>query len=278
MTLEPKHAHAVTSEEVDVPVAKLSLARRPFSKVPEITAIFWVIKILSTAMGEATSDCLDHRLGPAITVTIELTGFLVALLMQFRASRYIPWVYWSAVSMVAVFGTMAADSLHAGGVPFAVSTSLYAVVLAIVFIAWYRREGTLSIHSIYTVHRERFYWATVFATFALGTATGDLTASTLHLGFLTSGLVFAVVIALPAIGYWRFGLNPIFGFWFAYIITRPLGASFADWFASTNHGLGFSTGPVSLTLASAIVILVAYLAITHDDVEEEHQQVPNLVP
>jgi uncharacterized membrane-anchored protein len=275
MNLEPEHVPAVAAEELHSPATKLSLARRPFSKVPEITVIFWLIKILSTAMGEATSDCLDHRLGPAVTVALEFSGFAFALWLQFRTNRYVPWVYWSAVSMVAVFGTMAADSLHAGGIPFAVSTSLYAIVLAVVLFAWYRREGTLSIHSIYTIHRERFYWGTVFATFALGTATGDLTASTLHLGFLTSGLLFAAIFAIPAIGYWRFGLNPIFGFWFAYIVTRPLGASFADWFASANHGLGFSTGPVSLTLAAAILILVAYLAVTHEDVEEEHQRVPS---
>lgn len=270
MNLEPEYVESLTAEELGIVRARrLSLARHPFSKVPEITAIFWVIKILSTAMGESTSDCLDHRLGPAITVSLEFTAFVLAMFVQFRVSRYIPWVYWFAVSMVAVFGTMAADSLHAAGIPFAVSTSLYGIVLAAVFVGWYRNQGTLSIHSIYTVRRERFYWGTVFATFALGTATGDLTASTFHLGFLTSGLLFAAVIAVPAIGYWRFGLNPIFAFWFAYVLTRPLGASFADWLASSNHGLGFSTGPVSLTLACLIVCLVAFLAITHEDVEEE---------
>jgi uncharacterized membrane-anchored protein len=270
MTREPQYVTEQAVEEAAARSSRLTLVQRPFSKVPEITAVFWAVKILSTAMGEATSDCLDHRLGPAVTVTLELSGFAFALFAQFRVDRYIPWVYWFAVSMVAVFGTMAADSIHAAGVPFAVSTSLYAVVLALVFAGWYRREGTLSIHSIFTLHRERFYWGTVLATFALGTATGDLTASTLHLGFITSGLIFAGVIVLPAIGYRWFGLNPIFAFWFAYIITRPLGASFADWFASSNRGLGFSTGPVSLTLAALIVGLVAFLAITHEDVEEEH--------
>jgi uncharacterized membrane-anchored protein len=272
MSFEPEHATRLPADEESTPAHGLTLVARPFSKVPEITAIFWVIKILTTAMGEATSDCLDHRLGPAITVALELTGFAVALALQFRANRYIPWIYWFSVSMVAVFGTMAADSIHAAGVPFYASTAFYAIVLALVFLAWYRREGTLSVHSIYTLHRERFYWATVLATFALGTATGDMTASTLHLGFATSGLIFAAIIVLPGIGYWRFGLNPIFAFWFAYVITRPLGASFADWFASSNRGLGFSTGPVSVVLALVILALVAFLAITHEDVEEEHHQ------
>jgi uncharacterized membrane-anchored protein len=271
MSLEPtQRASAAAGAATERQAAKLALATRPFSKVPEITAIFWVVKILSTAMGEATSDCLDHRLGPLVTVVLELSGFALGMFVQFRVRRYIPWVYWFAVSMVAVFGTMVADGVHAAGVPFAVSASFYAVVLALVFLGWYRREGTLSIHSIYTVHRERFYWGTVLATFALGTATGDFTASTLHLGFITSGLIFAAIIVVPAIGHWRFGLNPIFAFWFAYIITRPLGASFADWFASSNRGLGWSTGPVSLSLAALIIVFVSYLALTHEDVEEEH--------
>ena len=171
--------------------------------------------------------------------------------------------------MVGVFGTMCADVLHVGlGIPYIASTIFYAVVLAVIFRTWYLSEGTLSIHSIYTRRREAFYWATVLATFALGTAAGDLTAVTFGLGYFASGLLFTAVIAVPAIGYWRFGWNAVFSFWFAYVVTRPLGASFADWLAVSKErgGLALGTGPVSLVLAGLIACFVAYLSVTRKDV------------
>jgi uncharacterized membrane-anchored protein len=171
---------------------------------------------------------------------------------------------------VGVFGTMAADVLHVGfGVPYIVSSLLYAIVLAAVFTAWFRTEGTLSIHSVDTPRRELFYWAAVVATFAMGTAVGDLTATTFGLGYFASGLLFAAVIAIPAIGYWRLGWNAIFCFWFAYVATRPLGASFADWLGKPKSagGLGLGDGPVALALTLAIFCLVAFLAITRRDVQ-----------
>ncbi len=246
-------------------------APHPLSKVPQITVFFWITKVLTTGMGEATSDYLAHRFGPVIAGTLGLTAFVAALVVQFRVRRYLAWVYWAAVVMVAVFGTMAADGLHVElGVPYSVSTPFFAVVLAVIFVVWYRTEKTLSIHSIYTRRREVFYWATVLATFALGTAAGDLTAMTLHLGFLASGILFTVVIAIPAVGYWRFNLNPIVAFWFAYIVTRPLGASYADWLGVPRwqSGLNMGRGPVALGLTIVIVGFVAYLAITRTDVEE----------
>ena len=247
-------------------------ARRATTKVPEITAYFWIVKLLSTAMGEATSDFLNASIGPAIAVPLMLIGLGVALRLQFKAGRYVPWYYWLVVVMVAVFGTSAADALHVGfGIPYPVSTAFYALVLAAIFVAWYRSEQTLSIHSIYTPRRERYYWATVLATFALGTAAGDMTATTLHLGYLASGVMFAVVIAIPAVAYAWFGLNEIVAFWFAYIVTRPLGASFADWLDNPRHlgGLALGTGPVSVALAIAIAAFVGYLTVTHVDVEGE---------
>src|SRR5581483_9402709 len=189
--------------------------------------------------------------------------------LQARARRYVAWIYWLAVVMVSIFGTMAADVLHVGfGVPYAVSTVFYVVVLAGVFIAWQRSEKTLSIHSITSVRREAFYWTTVCATFALGTATGDLTARTVNLGYLTSGVLFAAVMLIPAIGYRYARLNGIFAFWFAYVVTRPLGASFADWLGVSHArgGLGVGTGLVSVVLAAAIAILVGYLAVTKCDI------------
>jgi len=239
-------------------------------RVPEITVYFWVIKALSTAMGEATSDYLVHALNPVPAVALGFAGFVVALWLQLTRHRYVAWAYWLAVVGVGVFGTMAADVLHVGfGVPYAISSALYAVILAAVFLAWNAAEPTLSIHSIDRTRRELFYWAAVVATFAMGTAVGDLTATTFGLGYFASGLVFAAIIAVPAIGYFRFGWNPILSFWLAYVATRPLGASFADWMGKPQSvgGLGWGDGPVAIGLTIAIFCLVAFLAITHRDVQ-----------
>jgi uncharacterized membrane-anchored protein len=172
--------------------------------------------------------------------------------------------------MVAVFGTMAADVLHVEfHIPYIASTILFAIALIIVFASWHRSEGTLSIHSINTRRRELFYWAAVLATFAMGTAAGDLAAYTANLGFLSAGLLFAALFVLPGIAYRYLNLNAIVAFWFAYVMTRPLGASFADWMGKSRHagGLGWGDGPVSFTLAILIVALVAYVALTGRDVQ-----------
>jgi uncharacterized membrane-anchored protein len=243
---------------------------RTLTKVPEITVFFWITKLLTTAMGEATSDFMNAALGPAIAVPLMLIGLWLALRVQLRAPSYNAWSYWLVVVMVAVFGTSAADALHVGfGIPYAVSSAFYLVVLAVVFTLWYRSEKTLSIHSIYTARREKFYWWTVLATFALGTAAGDFTATSLHLGYLPSGILFASLIALPAVGYRWFAMNSIVSFWFAYIVTRPLGASFADWMDASHRlsGLGLGQGPVALGLALVMVGFIAYLAISRVDVQ-----------
>jgi uncharacterized membrane-anchored protein len=235
-------------------------SRTGFSKVPEVTAFFWIVKALTTAMGESTSDFLVHEIVPEVAVVIGFVAFCAALYTQFGKDRYVPWAYWTAVAMVGVFGTMAADVLHVGlGVPYIVSTIFFAIALALVFRTWYRVEGTLSIHSITTPRRELFYWSAVLATFALGTAAGDLTAHTIGLGYFGSIVLFAVVIAIPAVGYYRFGMGSILAFWFAYVVTRPLGASVADWLGKSNGGVGLGTGPVSLAFAAMIVAFVYYL-------------------
>ena len=219
------------------------------SKVPQITVFFWIIKVLTTGMGEVTSDFLAHLMDPAIAVAIAGIGLLISLALQLGSQKYVAWIYWLTVIMVSIFRTMAADVLHVGlGIPYVASTSFFAAALAVILGVWYMSERTLSIHSIFTRRREFFYWATILTTFALGTAAGDMTASTMHLGYFKSGLVFAVLIALPALGYWLLRINEIFAFWFAYIITRPLGATFADWIGvpSTGGGLGIGTGVVSL--------------------------------
>jgi uncharacterized membrane-anchored protein len=257
------------------PQARWDGPRRPAeyaaSKVPLITALFWIIKLLTTAQGEATSDYMVHTIDPVIAVGLGFLGFVVAMVLQFRAKRYKAWTYWFAVVMVAVFGTQAADVLHIKfHIPYVVSTTFYAIVLAVIFILWYRTEKTLSIHSIRTPRREMFYWLTVLATFAMGTALGDMTATTLHLGYLTSAILFSIAFAVVAVVHWRFGLNPILAFWICYVLTRPIGASFADYFGFPHRvgGLGVGHGPVAVVLTIIIAILVAYLAVTRIDVEE----------
>jgi uncharacterized membrane-anchored protein len=249
----------------------MPLTMQAMRKVPEITALFWIIKLLTTGMGETTSDYLAHQFDPMLAVALGGIGLAVALVLQLFVRRYVAWIYWLAVVMVAIFGTMAADVLHVGlGIPYLVSTALFSVALAVIFVAWYMSEKTLSIHSISTRRREMFYWATIMATFALGTAAGDMTATTLNLGYFSSGLLFTALIAVPALGYWLFGLNEIVAFWFAYIVTRPLGASFADWMGRPSNlgGLGLGTGQISLGLAILIICFVGYLTITRLDTKQ----------
>lgn len=230
------------------------------AKVAPITVLFWLIKVLTTGMGEALSDYLGN-LNLVLAGVVGIGGFVLAMRWQFRAPRYRAWTYWFAVAMVAVFGTMAADVVHQMGIPYPVTTTLYAIAVGVILLLWYRSEGTLSIHSITSLRRETYYWLTVLATFALGTAAGDLTANTLNLGFFGSGVLFAALILLPLIG-WRLGLSSVGCFWFAYVLTRPLGASFADWLGKDHHltGLGWGDGTVAGLAAIGIIALVAYAA------------------
>ena len=185
----------------------------PIKKLPEVTALFWIIKLLTTGMGETTSDYLAHQMNPIFAVALGLSGLTVALLIQFAVRQYIPWVYWLAIIMVAIFGTMAADAIHVGlGISYLTSTVGFAVVLSLIFAVWYKSEKTLSIEQINTFRRELFYWATVLVTFALGTAAGDMTASTLGLGYFTSGLLFAVLFALTRSSILAIGHESSWGF------------------------------------------------------------------
>ena len=244
--------------------------RHLLSKVPQITLLFWIIKILTTGMGESASDWLLNRgeglpgLGLPGALIIDAGLFVVAFVLQFAVRRYIPAVYWLAVVAVAVVGTVVADVMHFFvGVPLWATTTLYAVVIAVNFALWHRSEGTLSIHSIYTRRREVHYWVAVFFTFALGTALGDLTASAWHLGFLGSIVLFLVLILVPAVLHLRFHVNAVFTFWFAYILTRPLGASVADWLAvpPDEGGLDLGAGPVTWVATAVIVVLVGYVSL-----------------
>ena len=249
----------------------LVAARQAASKVPQITVFFWIIKILTTAQGEATSDWAVYRIDPVLAVGIAGLALVAALALQFRARKYVAWIYWLTVDLVAIFGTMAADGMHIKlGIPYAVSSAFFAALLFVVLVSWYATEKTLSIHSIRTRRREAFYWATVLSTFALGTALGDMTATTLHLGYLTSGIMFTLIFAVPAVAHRWLRLNAIAAFWFAYIVTRPLGASYADWMGVPRSvgGLGFGRGNVAIALTIPIIAFVAYLAISRRDVEE----------
>jgi uncharacterized membrane-anchored protein len=261
-------SHDTSARPTPAPRSRVAHA---VTKVPEITALFWVLKLLTTGMGEAMSDFLGQKSVP-LAALIGISGLGAALWLQLRQSRYRAVHYWFTVMMVAIFGTMAADGIRDGaGLSYTVTTPLFALVTAGIFVLWYRREGTLSIHSITTPRRERFYWAAVLSTFALGTAAGDLTAIAFKLGFFASIWVFAAIIAIPAIGWWRLRMNPIVAFWFAYVITRPVGASFADWFSKpTNGGLGAGDGTVSAIALVVFVALVAYVAITKRDVQPSH--------
>ncbi|MFF2051109.1 hypothetical protein ACFVU2_05850 [Leifsonia sp. NPDC058194] len=233
------------------------------NKVPEVTALFWVTKLLTTAMGETASDFLVKTFDPYLVVGLTSLVFAGALVLQLTVRRYIPWIYWLAVSMVAVFGTMVADVLHVQlGVPYLVSTAGFAIALAVVFVLWWRTQRTLSVHRIDTRARELFYWCAVLATFALGTAVGDLTAVTFGLGFLAAGILFGVLFAIPGVAYRWWGMGATAAFWSSYVLTRPFGASFADWFSRSPAlgGLGLGTGPVSLVLFAAILVCVAVLS------------------
>lgn len=233
----------------------------PALRVPELTVLFWVTKILTTGVGETTSDFLGHSTPQLLALAGTGVLLVAAFVVQLRAGRYVPWRYWSLVTMVAVFGTMVADGMHLlAGLPYEVTTPLFALAVAVLFALWWRVEGTLSVHSITTLRRELFYWATVMATFALGTALGDLTAMGLGLGYAGSVVLFLVAILVP-LALLRLGVPLTAAFWSAYVLTRPLGASIADWFAvsADRGGLGLGTLQVSAVGLLGIAVLVGVL-------------------
>jgi uncharacterized membrane-anchored protein len=239
------------------------------AKVPEIIVVFWVVKILTTAGGEATSDYLKTY-GNIGGGGVEVALFLIGLVLQFGTRRYRPFSYWFLAYAIAIFGTGVADFLHLDvGLSYAGTTLLWALILAAIFWTWHHNEATLSIHSITTQRRECYYWATVFATFALGTALGDYTATALNMGYLASGILFSVLILIPALIWWKLGLNAVPAFWMSYVLTRPLGASFADYISKPRRlsGIGFGDGATALVFTVAVAVLVLYLAIARPDIQ-----------
>ena len=247
-----------------------TLAVKMLNKVPEITLFFWIIKVLCTTVGETASDFLNVNLNLGLTGTSVVMGvvLLITLFIQIKTKKYIPAVYWFTVVLISVFGTLVTDNLtDSMGVPLEFSTILFSVLLALTFAVWYAYEKTLSIHSIFTTQREIFYWVSILFTFALGTATGDLMAESLGLGYFTTGVIVCVVIAIFTIA-WKAGLNPILAFWLIYIMTRPLGASLGDYLSQSGEhgGLGLGATGTSAIFLLAILLTVLFLAFTKRDV------------
>lgn len=241
-----------------------------YSKVPEVTIFFWIIKVLCTTVGETAADFLNVNLNLGLTGTTIILGIVlvIALFFQFRSNKYVPGIYWLVVVLLSVFGTLVTDNLVDNmGVALETTTIAFGIALAATFAAWYASEKTLSIHSIYTMKREAFYWLAILFTFALGTAAGDLVAERFELGYLVSAVLFGALIAADAIANRAFKLNGVLAFWIAYILTRPLGASLGDYFsqAPDDGGLGLGTVGTSAIFLLAILATVTYLAVTKKD-------------
>jgi uncharacterized membrane-anchored protein len=256
-------------------------ARQIFIKVPEITIYFWVIKILCTTVGETAADFLNINLNLGLTGTSFIMGVLLvlALVFQFRTKRYFPGIYWLAVVLLSIFGTLITDNLTDNfGVPLETSTIIFSIALAVIFAIWYKTEKTLSIHSIYTTRRETFYWLAILFTFALGTAAGDLVAETFELGYLVSTVIFGALIAVIAVTYLKFKLNAVLAFWLAYILTRPLGASIGDYLSQPleDGGLGLGTVVTSALFLMTILATVIYLTTTKKDAPRPETSLRNL--
>ncbi|NMI55955.1 hypothetical protein FNV62_07125 [Streptomyces sp. RLB3-17] len=253
-----------------------SRGRLRSNKVPEVTVYFWIIKVLCTTVGETAADLLNEKAGLGLTgVSVLMSALLgVVLVVQFRSSAYRPGVYWSAVALISVVGTLISDNLTDNmGVPLEASTTVFAIVLAVVFAVWHRRERTLCIHHIDTTSRESFYSLAVLFTFALGTAAGDLVSERIDLGYWLSAVLFAMAIAAVAIAHFALDLDAVLSFWIAYILTRPLGASIGDYLSqpTSNGGLDLGAVVTSALFLAVILGLVTYLSVTRRDVAEpEH--------
>src|SRR5258708_3502570 len=247
-----------------------AIVRNFLNKVPEITLYFWIIKILCTTVGETAADFLNSTLNLGLTGTTLVMGtlLLITLFFQFRSKKYIPGIYWFAVVLISIFGTLITDNLTDNfGVSLVTTTIIFGITLGVVFAAWYKVEKTLSIHTINHMRREGFYWLTILFTFALGTAAGDLTAEKFNLGYLISLIIFAASIAAVTIAHVRFKLNAVLSFWIAYILTRPLGASIGDYLsqAHSDGGLGLGTVITSAMFLITILVTVVYLTATKKD-------------
>ena len=259
----------MTTSDAPATVGRSSRAEM-LNKVPEITIFFWIIKVLATTVGETAADFLNDNLGLGLTGTTLVASVVLAavLVLQFRARKYVPWIYWLAVVLLSVVGTLITDNLVDNlGVTLPVSTMLFGAALAVTFLVWYNSEKTLSIHTINTTKREAFYWLAILFTFALGTAAGDLIAEHFDLGYWKSALLFGALIGVTALAHYRWILPAVPAFWIVYILTRPLGASIGDYLSQDKDagGLGLGTTVTTIIFLAAIVAVVAYLTATRKD-------------
>ena len=238
----------------------------PHNRVPAVTADFWLIKLMAVTMGETAADYLAVNLGFGLTATslIMAAVLIGALVLQFGQKRYVPWAYWLAVVLISIVGTLVTDNLVDNFLISLITTTVgFTAALAATFAVWYASEKTLSIHAIFTTKREAFYWLAILLTFALGTAAGDLVAEKFGLGYLSTGVLFGMIIASLTVGYFFLGLDPILGFWLAYIFTRPLGASFGDLLSQPTQYGGFGLGTVitSALFLAVIIAIVSYMSL-----------------
>jgi uncharacterized membrane-anchored protein len=241
------------------------------NKVPEVMIFFWIIKIMATTVGETAADLLNEKLKLGLTITTIVMGILliITLFFQFRERKYIPGIYWLAVVLISIVGTLITDNLVDNlGISLQTTTTIFSLALITTFIIWYINERTLSVHSIHTSKREAFYWATILFTFALGTAAGDLIAESLNLGYWKSALIFALLIGIVAIGYYRFKLNSVLAFWSAYILTRPLGASLGDYMSQPRSAGGLNLGTVGTSVIFLLIILSTVIYLTKTRIDE----------
>ncbi len=243
-----------------------------YNRVPKVTVDFWLVKLMAVTVGETAADYLNMNLGLGLSTTSwVMSGLLVAALMlQFAHKKYVPWIYWLTVVLVSVVGTLITDNLVDNlGVSLETTTTFFGIALIAIFAIWYATERTLSIHTIYTTRREIFYWLAILLTFALGTAAGDLAAEGLGLGYLQAGLMYGSVIGAIIASYYVLEMNAILAFWLAYIVTRPMGASFGDLLAQSpvNGGLGFGTVITSIIFLLCIAMLVLYMMLSRDGEE-----------
>ncbi len=249
-------------------------AMQMLNKVPEVTLYFWIIKIMATTVGETAADFLNFNFHFGLTGTSVVMSVLLAvfLFIQLRAQKYVPWLYWLAVVLISIVGTLITDNLVDNfGVPLETTTIAFGLALLATFTAWYASEKTLSIHTIFTRKREMFYWTAILLTFALGTAAGDLAAEGLKLGYANSTLMFGALIVVVTIAHYVFKANAVLAFWIAYILTRPLGASFGDYMSQpvAKGGLGLGTVTTSTIFLASITGLVIYLTVSRKDVQEQ---------
>ncbi len=254
-------------------------AREMLNKVPQLTLFFWIIKILCTTVGETAADFLNAKLGLGLTNTTYIMGALlvITLVFEFMKNKYVPGLYWLAVVLLSVVGTLITDNLTDNfKVPLVITTIIFSAALATTFAVWYAVEKSLSVHSIYTHSREAFYWTTILFTFALGTAAGDLVAEKLGLGYLVSLLLVAALIAMVTLAYYFLKLNGILAFWIAYVLTRPLGASMGDLLSQPHRlgGIGLGTTITSAIFLTAILGLVIYLAVSKRDIADDESLQP----